>query len=197
MLTSSSACGDSGKGNRDLSATAVTNSDAFVGRAARMALLHSACFHRTTLAAAMTVLLPSTQALALCASPPPVAVNISSGSCEDAAFTARESTGTVVEVTGTGSYSATSTHLLVTNSGYGAHAIGGGTISFTGLPNDSTTLSEITTSGLGSHALYAEGGGLITGDNIAIYTNDAGASAPPRPPSRPVLATPHLKSAAM
>ena len=175
MLASPSACGDSGRGNRDLSATAVTSSDAFVSRAARMALLHSACFHRTTVAAAMTVLLPSAEALAQCAPPPPAAVSISSGNCEDPAFTARESAGTVVEVTGTGSYSATSTHLLVTNSGYGAHATGGGTISFTGLPDDSTTLSEITTYGLGSHALYAEGGGLITGDNIAIYTNDAGA----------------------
>jgi outer membrane autotransporter protein len=140
-----------------------------------MALLHSACFHRTTVAAAMTVLLPSAEALAQCAPPPPAAVSISSGNCEDPAFTARESAGTVVEVTGTGSYSATSTHLLVTGNGYGAHATGGGTISLTGAPNDSTTLSEITTYGLGSHALYAEGGGLIISDNTAIYTNDAGA----------------------
>lgn len=102
MLASPSACGDSGRGNRDLSATAVTSSDAFVSRAARMALLHSACFHRTTVAAAMTVLLPSAEALAQCAPPPPAAVSISSGNCEDPAFTARESAGTVVEVTGTG-----------------------------------------------------------------------------------------------
>lgn len=141
----------------------------------KTALLSPIVSHRYVLAATLTALLPSTQALAQCAPPPPAAVNISSGSCADPAFTTRESAGTVVEVTGTGSYSATSTHFLVTGNGYGAYATGGGTISLTGTPNDSTTLSEITTYGIGSHALYADDGGQITSDNTAIYTNDAGA----------------------
>lgn len=146
-----------------------------LGKSARGALLSSVSFSRATWAAALTALLPSAQAFAQCASPPPAAIVISSGSCSDPAFTARASAGTVVEVTGAGSYSAISTHLLVTGSGYGAYATGGGTISLTGTPNDSTTLSEITTSGIGSHGLYADGGGLITSDNTDIYTNDAGA----------------------
>ncbi|WP_054312220.1 autotransporter outer membrane beta-barrel domain-containing protein [Mesorhizobium sp. 1M-11] len=146
---------------------------AFADKFLKTALLSSTVSHRCFLAATLTTLLPSAQALAQCAPPPPAAVSISSGSCGDPAFTARESAGTVVEVTGTGSYSATSTQLLVTGSGYGAHATGGGTISLTG--DNSIALSEITTYGMGSHALYADGGGLITGDNTAIYTNDAGA----------------------
>lgn len=156
-------------------AIAAPSFGASADKSLKTALLGSVFRHRYVLAATLTALLPSEQVLAQCAPPPPGAVSISSGSCEDAAFTARESAGTVVEVSGTGSYSAISTHLLVTGSGYGAHATGSGTISFTGVPNDSTTLSEITTYGTGSHALYAEGGGLITSDNTVIYTNEAGA----------------------
>lgn len=145
-----------------------------IGSALKKALLASTCCRHASLAAVMTALLPAAPALAQCA-PPPAAVSLSSGSCEDLAFTARQSTGTVVDVSGTASYSATSTQLLVTGSGYGARASAGGTIVLTGTPGSASTLSEITTSGVGSHALLAEGGGLITVDNTAINTNDAGA----------------------
>ncbi|MGI6850664.1 autotransporter outer membrane beta-barrel domain-containing protein [Mesorhizobium sp. 1B3] len=154
---------------------AIHGFDTFAANSLKNALLSSICNHRFVLGTAMTMLLPSAQAFAQCAPSPPAAISISSGNCEDPAFTARESPGTVVEITGAGSYSATSTHLLVTGSGYGAHAAGGGMISLTGTPDSATTLSEISTYGVGSHALYASGGGRITGDNTAIYTNDAGA----------------------
>ncbi|MCZ0738104.1 autotransporter outer membrane beta-barrel domain-containing protein [Phreatobacter sp. AB_2022a] len=147
--------------------------DRSIGSALKAALLSSTSRHCAGLAVVMTVLLPFGAALAQCA-PPPAAVSLSSGSCEDPAFTARESAGTVIDVSGSGSYRATSTHLLVTGSGYGAQATAGGTIVLTGTP-DSATLSEITTNGVGSHGLNAEGGGLITADNTAIHTNDAGA----------------------
>lgn len=160
--------------NRMATPIAVASFDAYVGKALKGALLSSVRCHRTIFAAAAMAALPSAQALAQCASAP-AAVSISSGSCIDPAFTDRTSAGTVVDVSGTGSYQATSTHLLVTGSGFGAYASGNGTITLTGTPNDSTTLSEITTNGTGSHALYANGGGVIIGDNTAIYTNDAGS----------------------
>ncbi|WP_160170472.1 autotransporter outer membrane beta-barrel domain-containing protein [Afipia sp. P52-10] len=148
---------------------------ATTGSLLRGVLSSSVGCQRIILAAATTALLPSAQALAQCSPPPPAAVSVSSGSCTDPAFTDRTSPGTVVEVSGTGSYSATSTHLLVTGNGYGAYANSGGTIVLTGTPDSATSLSEITTYGAGSHALYASGGGLITADNTALYTNDAGA----------------------
>lgn len=149
--------------------------DRSIGRALKTALLGSASGRCVGLAVVMTALLPAVSALAQqCAPSPPAAVSLSSGSCEDVAFTLRESAGTVVDVSGTGSYSATSTHLLVTGSGHGVHATAGGTAVLTGTPDSASTLSEITTYGAGSHALLAEGG-TITASNTAIYTNDAGA----------------------
>ncbi|MDT2021211.1 autotransporter outer membrane beta-barrel domain-containing protein [Methylocella sp. CPCC 101449] len=160
--------------NRMESPIAVADLDLWLGNSLKWTLLGSVGCRRTILATAAMALLPSAQALAQCAGAP-AAVSISSGNCVDPAFTDRTSAGTVVEVFGTGSYSATSTHLLVTGSGYGAYAGDSGTITLTGTPNDSTTLSEITTYGTGSHALFANGGGVIIGDNTAIYTNDGGA----------------------
>jgi len=125
---------------------------------------------------AIVAMLPSSPVAAQCA-PPPDAVNISSGSCVDPAFTERTSAGSVVVVSGAGSYSATSTHLEVTGSGYGAYATGGGTITLTGAQESADTLAQITTSGVASHALYANGGGLINGDNMVVYTNDSGSFA--------------------
>lgn len=137
----------------------------------RRALLGSAASHRCLLAIAATALLVPAPALAQCAAPP-AAVNLASGSCDDPAFTTRESPGTVVDVTGNGRYSATATNLLVTDSGYGARAADNGTIVLTG---SGDSLTEITTYGAGSHGLVAEDGGQITGDNTSVYTNDADA----------------------
>ena len=76
------------------------------GDSRKKALLSSACRHRAIWAAAAAVLLPSTSAFAQCADAP-AALNITSGSCADPAFTVRESADAapVVEVSGSGTYS--------------------------------------------------------------------------------------------
>lgn len=144
------------------------------GGNSRKTLLSSAASHRCFLAAAMTALLPSAQALAQCAPPAPAAVSVSSGSCSDPAFTTRESVGPapVVEVSGTGTYNGTSIDLTATGSGYGMYATGGGAITLIGTPVNGATIS---TYGTGGHGLYAVGGGGITGSYTSIYTNDASA----------------------
>ncbi|WP_170125130.1 autotransporter outer membrane beta-barrel domain-containing protein [Pseudaminobacter salicylatoxidans] len=122
----------------------------------------------------MMALLPSAQALAQCAPPPPAAVSISSGSCADPAFTVRESTGPapVVEVSAVGTYSGTSIDFTANGSGYGMYATGSGRITLIGTPLDGATIS---TYGAGGHGLNANDGGLITGSYTFIYTNGAGA----------------------
>lgn len=137
-------------------------------------LLNSICFHPVTLAAAMTVLLPSAQALAQCAPSAPAAVSISSGSCSDPAFTTRESTDAapVIDVSGTGSYSGASVYLTASGSGYGVRASGGGTISVIGSSSDA---AEVTTNGTDAYGLYAEDGGVIIGSYTTVTTNGIGA----------------------
>ena len=140
----------------------------------KKALLSSICCHPATLAVAMTVLLPSAQALAQCAPSAPASVNISSGSCSDSALTTRESAGAapVVDVSGTGSYSGTSVLLTATGSGYGVRASDSGIASLIGT---STEGAEVTTYGAGGHGLYAEDGGAITGSYTTVSTYGIGA----------------------
>ncbi len=153
---------------------AISGLRARICNARKKALLSSICFHPATLAAAMTVLLPSAQALAQCAPSAPAAVSISSGSCSDLAFTTRESASAtpVVDVSGTGSYSGTSVYLTANGSGYGVRASGGGMISLIGTSADA---AEVTTNGTDSYGLYAEDGGVITGSYTTITTNGVGA----------------------
>ena len=153
---------------------ALASFDLSAGVSLKTGLLSSICYHRFFLATAAMLLLPSAQALAQCAPPAPGAVSISSGSCSDPAFTARESVGPapVVEVSGTGTYSGTSINLIANGSGYGMYATGGGAIIVAGAPFNGATVS---TYGTGGHGLYADGGGVITGSYTSVYTNGAGA----------------------
>lgn len=145
-----------------------------IGTPWKKALMSSISCRPATVAALLTALLPSAQALAQCAPAAPAAVNISSGGCSDPAFTTRESAGPVpvVDVSGTGSYSGASVNLTATGNGYGMRATDAGTITLTGTSVDG---ASINTYGTGGHGLYAAGGGLITGSYTSIYTNDAGA----------------------
>lgn len=130
--------------------------------------------HRAVLTTAVTALLPSTHVFAQCVAAP-ASLSISSGSgCSDSASTTRESAGSapVVEVSGTGTYSGTSVTLNATGSGYGMHAVGGGTIGLTGTLSDGTSIS---TDGAGGHGLYADGAGKITGSYTSVNTYGAGA----------------------
>lgn len=138
----------------------------------KKALLNSVCRHRAIWAAA-AALLPSTQAFAQCAAAP-AALNLSSGSCADPAFTARQSADAapVVDVSGSGSYSGVSVDLSAFGSGHGVRASDDGTISLIGTPSDGAMVS---TYGDDGHGLYADGGGQITGSYTSVYTNGAGA----------------------
>lgn len=143
------------------------------GDSRKKALLSSVCRHRAIWAAAAVVLLPSTSAFAQCAGAP-AALNITSGSCADPAFTVRESADAapVVEVSGSGTYSGVSIDLSANGSGHGMRATGGGVISLIGTPSDGVTIS---TYGDGGRGLYADGGGQITGSYTSVYTNGLGA----------------------
>ncbi len=140
----------------------------------KKALLNSICFHPVTVAAAMTAMLPSVEAIAQCTPSAPAAVSISSGSCSDPALTARESAGAapVVDVSGTGNYTGTSVELTANGSGYGVRASGSGTINLVGT---SAVDAKVITNGAGGHGLYAEDGGVIAGSNTTITTYDTGA----------------------
>ena len=143
------------------------------GGSRRKALLSSACRHRAIWAAAAAVLLPSTHAFAQCAAAP-TALTLSSGSCADPAFTARQSADAapVVDVSGAGSYSGVSVDLSAFGSGHGVRASDDGTISLIGTPSDG---AMVTTYGDDGHGLYADGGGQITGSYTSVYTNGVGA----------------------
>lgn len=71
----------------------------------------------------------------------------------------------------TASGTAISTTAAATGA-FGARATGGGTVSLIGTPLVGTTVS---TDGTGSHGLYADGGGVITGNHTSVYTSGAGA----------------------
>ncbi len=144
------------------------------GNKRKKALLSSISCRHAAMATAMAALLPSAQALAQCAPAAPAAVSISSGSCSDPALTTRESAGPepVVEASGFGSYSGTSIDLTATGSAFGMYATGGGAITVIGTPVDGATIS---TYGTGGQGLYADDGGLITGNYTSIYTNGIGA----------------------
>lgn len=140
----------------------------------KKALLNSVCRHRAIwAAAAAAVLLPSTQAFAQCTAAP-AALNLSSGSCADPAFTARQSADAapVVDVSGSGTYSGVSVDFSAFGSGHGVRASDDGAISLTGTPSDGAMIS---TYGDDGHGLYADGGGQITGSYTSVYTNGAGA----------------------
>lgn len=139
----------------------------------KKALMISACRHRAIWAAAAAVLLPTTHAFAQCAAAP-AALNLSSGSCADPAFTARQSADAapVVEVSGSGSYSGVSVDLSALGSGHGVRASDDGTISLIGTPSDGAMIS---TYGDGGRGLYADDGGQITGSYASVYTNGVGA----------------------
>lgn len=145
------------------------------GDSRKKALLSSVCRHRAIWAAAAVVLLPSTSAFAQCAGAP-AALNITSGSCADPAFTVRESADAapVVEVSGSGTYSGVSIDLSANGSGHGMRATGGGVISLIGTPSDGVTIS---TYGDGGRGLYADGGGQITGSYTSVYTNGSAPMA--------------------
>ncbi len=64
-----------------------------------------------------------------------------------------------------------STTAAATNA-FGARATGGGTVTLIGTPLNGVMVS---TDGTGSHALYADAGGLITGSHTSVYTYGAGA----------------------
>lgn len=129
---------------------------------------------RQMVTAVVAAMLPSAQALAQCA-PAPASVSLSSGSCTDTAFTARESAGAapVVDVSGTGVYSGTSVSLTATGTGLGVHATGSGTVTLDGTVVDGST---IETQGASAHGLLADGGGRISGSYTSVYTNGAGAN---------------------
>ncbi|MGD1323872.1 hypothetical protein ACNHE5_02765 [Pandoraea pnomenusa] len=109
---------------------------------------------RQMVTAVVAAMLPSAQALAQCA-PAPASVSLSSGSCTDTAFTARESAGAapVVDVSGTGVYSGTSVSLTATGTGLGVHATGSGTVTLDGTVVDGST---IETQGASAHGLLAD-----------------------------------------
>ncbi|WP_266019617.1 autotransporter family protein [Brucella intermedia] len=81
----------------------------------------------------------------------------------------------MVDVSGTGSYSGTTVQLTASGSGHGVHVSGNGTANLIGAsPND---VSEIITNGTGSHGLYADDGGTITGSYTTVTTYGANAHA--------------------
>ncbi len=148
----------------------------------KMALLSSVYNHRYLLAAAVTVLLPSTQAFAQCAPAPDAPVSIASGSCTDSGTPGTPTRSSndatdVVGASGTGVYTGNVVELDASGTGSGAHASGGGTINLNGAPDGSGgyNTANVNTTGAGSHGLYADVGGKINGHGVLVTTGADGS----------------------
>ncbi len=148
----------------------------------KKALLSSVYNHRYILAAAVTVLLPSTQAFAQCAPAPDAPVSIASGSCTDSGTPGTPTRSSndatdVVGASGTGVYTGNVVELDASGTGSGAHASGGGTINLNGAPDGSGgyNTANVNTTGAGSHGLYADGGGKINGHGVLVTTGADGS----------------------
>ncbi|QKJ94345.1 autotransporter outer membrane beta-barrel domain-containing protein [Agrobacterium pusense] len=148
----------------------------------KKALLSSVYNHRYILAAAVTMLLPSTQAFAQCAPAPDAPVSIASGSCTDSGTPGTPTRSSndatdVVGASGTGVYTGNVVELDASGTGSGAHASGGGTINLNGAPDGSGgyNTANVNTTGAGSHGLYADGGGKINGHGVLVTTGADGS----------------------
>ncbi|MGJ4860742.1 autotransporter outer membrane beta-barrel domain-containing protein [Labrys sp. La1] len=110
-------------------------------------------------------------------------LNISSGNnCVDSnvtgTFDRSSDTADVVNVSGTGSqYTGIQVNLEASGPGSGAHATDGGTIVLNGRPESdgiyqtSGNFAHVTTTGAGSHGLYADSGGQIAANGAQIITS--------------------------
>lgn len=151
--------------------------DASAFNALKKTLLSSVYNHRYILAAAVTALLPSTQAIAQCAPAPDAPVSITSGSCTDSGSPGTPTRSSndatdVVSASGTGTYTGNVVGLEANGTGSGAHASGGGTINLNGAPdgNGGYDTAYVNTTGTGSHGLYADVGGQINGKGVLVST---------------------------
>ncbi|RLL63982.1 autotransporter outer membrane beta-barrel domain-containing protein [Ochrobactrum soli] len=156
--------------------------DASAVNSLKKALLSSVYNHRYILAAAVTVLLPSTQAFAQCAPAPDAPVSIASGSCTDSGMPGTPTRSSndatdVVGASGTGIYTGNVVGLEASGTGAGAHASGDGTINLNGAPDGSGgyNTAYVNTTGAGSHGLFADGGGQINGKGVLVSTSGDGS----------------------
>ncbi|PRA80963.1 hypothetical protein CQ054_20695 [Ochrobactrum sp. MYb29] len=160
--------------------------DAYAVGSLKKALLSSAYNHRYILAAAMTALLPSTQALAQCASAPTGPLSQSSGACVESNVT-RNGAGAqgAVSVSNSASYAGTGVTLTspsgistVTVNDAASLMLTDSTITAVGGGTGTTGLMQISgTSALNGITITSTATGTTTGVEIQSGTLTIGSSA--------------------